>query len=629
MQHSYEMPFGPTINDDGSIDFRLWAPTAKSVDLIVYGSSTGSAIEEDRPMDAAKDGWYLVKSDKAKVGSRYHFRIDGDLKVPDPASRFQPEDVHGPSEVIDPKRFKWTATDWKGRPWSQAAIYEMHVGAFTPEGTYEALTEKLDYLVDLGITAIELMPLSDFPGNFNWGYDGVLPYAPDSSYGSPDELKRLIDEAHQRGLQVFLDVVYNHFGPEGNYLHVYAKKFFNQKYATPWGSAINYDGDGSQYVRDFVRHNVLYWLEEYRFDGLRFDAVDTIYDYSRRHILNEIAQAVNSGPGADRHIHIVLENGNNDSNLITGGGGREDRFTAQWNDDIHHSLHVIATGETSGYYADFCDEHSDSAAIEHLGRCLSEGFTYQGQHSTYFGEKSRGSKSKHLPPSAFICFIQNHDQIGNRAFGERISHLTDADCVQALSAIILLNPAPPMIFMGDEWAASTLFTWFAHFEGDLGESVRKGRLKEFSRFDDFKDPKNFEKILDPTSAETFKATKLNWDDLQDEVHAQWLEYHKQLLSLRKNAIVPIVEEIEPALTSWTILEEGLLEVRWPLKQGGELKLLANLSDQGATSPLFSESDFDERNILFQTPLNAATEIALGTVPPWSVIWLLERSPISA
>lgn len=618
-QYLHEMPFGPRLLDDGGAEFRLFAPSAKSVDLCLYTDKK----ETIKPMEKAGHGWYKLTETGARPGNRYHFVIDNDLRVPDPASRFQPEDVHGPSEIIDPRTFRWDDNGWKGRPWREAIIYEMHLGTFSQDGTYEGLAEKLDYLQDLGITAIEIMPLSDFPGTFGWGYDGVLPYAPDGIYGRPEDLKYLINEAHKRGLMVYLDVVYNHFGPEGNYLYVYAKSFFSAKHHTPWGNGVNYDDDQNEVVRQFVINNVLYWLEEFRFDGLRFDAVDTICDDSKKHILNEIAENVRTRFKGEREIHLILENGDNNANLLDAGmGDYEDRFNAQWNDDIHHAMHVLATGENSGYYEDYDDEASMSSAIEHLGRCLAEGFAYQGEKSPFRDGKLRGSNSKVVAPGGFIGFIQNHDQIGNRALGERITHIADTESVSAMVAILLLNPAPPMIFMGDEWAASTPFVWFADFGDELAKSVREGRLKEFGKFADFKDPERRKLIPDPCSKNTFFNCKLNWEEIREPEHEEWLEYYKQLIVLRKRAIVPIIDSIVIEDRSWKITEEGLLEVRWPLENGHELKLLANLSDTGATSPVFTASEFDEENVLFQIPQNATADIALGTVPPWTVIWLL-------
>lgn len=620
MQRFHDMPFGAKLLDEGGAEFRLWAPEAKTVDLCIFKNGK----EELTAMKDTGDKWFKVTVADAKAGTRYYYVIDGGQKVPDPASRFQPEDVHGPSEIIDPKKFRWSDEDWKGLPWSEAVLYELHTGTFSPTGTYDGLTEHIGHFEDLGVNAVELMPLSDFPGKFGWGYDGVLPYAPENAYGHPDDLKNFINEAHKRGIMVFLDVVYNHFGPDGNYLHCYAKSFFSPKHNTPWGNGINYDDKDCENVRQFMIHNVLYWLEEFRFDGLRFDAVDTICDTSKKHILNEIAQAVRDKFGDSRHIHLVLENGDNNSQLLAGvSKSGSDRFTAQWNDDIHHALHVLATGESTGYYADYTEDYSMASAIEHLGRCLIEGFAYQGDKSNYREGITRGTPSKQLPPGAFINFLQNHDQIGNRALGERLQHLVnDEEAMLALTSILLLAPSPPMLFMGEEWNASTPFVWFANFEGDLANAVREGRLKEFSRFADFQDPARRKLIPDPCSVETFRKCKLDWDEMASDEHRIWYEFYKRLIALRKSAIVPLIDQIDVELKSWTITEEGLLECRWPIFTGGELKLLANLSDTGATPPIFTESEFDEENILYQSTPEIATEIALGTVPPWAVIWLL-------
>ncbi len=619
--HVHEMPFGPRLLESGGYEFRLFAPSAKSVDLCLY-LPDGESITT---MKKSSDDWYKLTVDTARVGQRYHFIIDGGMRVPDPASRFQPEDVHGPSELIDPTQFRWDDDDWRGKPWNEAIIYETHLGTFSPDGTYEGLNQKLDYLVELGITAIEILPLSDFPGRFGWGYDGVLPYAPDSIYGRPEDLKALINECHKRGLMVYLDVVYNHFGPDGNYLYVYAKTFFSAKHHTPWGNGINYDGKRSEIVRDFVINNVLYWLEEFRFDGLRFDAVDTIADDSKKHILNEIAETVRTRFRGEREIHLILENGENRADLLDAGmGDYPDRFHAQWNDDIHHAMHVLATGETSGYYEDYSDEVSHSTAIEHLGRTLAEGFAYQGEASMFRDGKVRGTYSKDTPPGAFIAFIQNHDQIGNRALGERLTAIADVDAVSAMVAILLLAPSPPMLFMGEEWGAATPFVWFADFKDDLAKSVREGRLKEFGKFADFKDPNRRKLIPDPCSVETFNSCKLNWEELRESQHQEWFEFYKRLIALRKLSIVPLIEDIDVEATTWTITEEGLLDVRWPLESGHELKLLANLSDTGATSPVYKASEFYDENVLYQIPQNASSDIALGTVPPWTVIWLLSK-----
>lgn len=622
-RHIHEMPFGPRLLGEKGAEFRLYAPEIPSVTLHLNPHRQAGDRESSLVMQKDGDGWHRAVDEQCRPGTDYCFELPGGLRVPDPASRYQSEDVHGPSRLLDPGRFPWTDSHFRGRPWEETVIYELHTGTFSHDGSFQGVMEHLDHLESLGITAIELMPLADFPGRFNWGYDGVLPYAPDSSYGTPDELKDLINQAHMRDIMVFLDVVYNHFGPEGNYLHVYANSFFSKTHQTPWGSGINYDGEGSEIVRQFVVHNVLYWLEEFRFDGLRFDAVDTIADDSKTHILEEIALAVRNGPGKDRHIHLILENVSNNSDLLR-NNGKQSGYTAQWSDDIHHSCHVLLTGECTGYYRDFGQEISGRSALEHLGRSLCDGFSFQGEHSTYWGDKPRGKKSADLPPTSFISFLQNHDQTGNRALGDRIATLTDEDSLRAAVAIMLLAPSVPMLFMGEEWGSRTPFCWFADFGQDLAESVRQGRLNEFARFEDFEDPERRKLIPDPVSEKTFLASRLDWDDLLDPHHRQWLEYYRQLVALRQSAIVPVLKDIDSELASFEILEEGPLFVRWPLRGGGELSLFANMTDQGNPSPIFSESQFDEESILFQSRPGIAGEIALGTVPPWAVIWLLNN-----
>jgi malto-oligosyltrehalose trehalohydrolase len=409
MKRRHEMPFGAALRDDGTTCFRLWAPAAARVDLALATTRAHAAL----PLAALDGGWFEAIAPDAPHGSRYAFRIDGERTVPDPASRSNPDDVHAPSMVVDPLAFDWQDAGWRGRPWHEAVLYELHVGTFTREGTFAAAIGRLDYLAGLGITAIELMPLADFPGTRNWGYDGVLPFAPDATYGPPETLKALVQAAHARGLMVLLDVVYNHFGPEGNYLHLYAPQFFNPTHRTPWGAAINFDGPGSRTVRDFFVHNALFWLEEYHFDGLRLDAVHAIADGSRPDIVAELAAAVRAGPGRDRHVHLVLENDANQARYLGRDESRAPLFaTAQWNDDLHHAFHVLLTGERDGYYADYAER-----PLRHLGRALAEGFSYQGEASAYRANRTRGEPSVHLPATAFVSFLQTHDQVGNRAFG--------------------------------------------------------------------------------------------------------------------------------------------------------------------------------------------------------------------
>ncbi|MGA8025848.1 MAG: malto-oligosyltrehalose trehalohydrolase [Bryobacteraceae bacterium] len=450
------MPFGSELIKDAGVRFWFWAPAHENISLFIEGEA------EPLGMSATGEGWHALTSHRAKVGSRYCFVLPDGSRVPDPASRFQPEDVHGPSEVIDPAAYCWEDEHWKGRPWTEAVIYELHVGAFTPDGTFRGAIAKLDHLVELGITAIEIMPVADFPGGRNWGYDGVLPYAPDSAYGRPEDLKAFVDAAHSRRLMVFLDVVYNHFGPDGNYVSSYAPGFFTERHETPWGLAINYDGHDSGPVRQFVIHNALYWIEEFHLDGLRLDAVHAIMDDSPKHLLREVAERVRAAAG-NRLVHLIVENERNQASLLERGCGGAGWYTAQWNDDVHHVLHTAATGEESGYYKDFRGD------TDKLGRALAEGFAFQGEITSYAGA-SRGESSAHLQPQAFVAFIQNHDQIGNRAFGERIGKIASAKAVRAISAVYLLLPQIPMIFMGEEWGASEPFPFFCDFAGDLAGS---------------------------------------------------------------------------------------------------------------------------------------------------------------
>ncbi|MGH9528769.1 MAG: malto-oligosyltrehalose trehalohydrolase, partial [Terriglobales bacterium] len=494
MKRRHIMPFGSECREDGCVRFRLWAPKARQVDLCLEGKTplVCSMLKQD-------SGWFELITDAANAGALYRFQIDGGAKVPDPASRFQPHDVHGPSEVINPLSFDWSDESWKGRPWEEAVTYELHVGAFTQEGTFAGVEQKLEYLAGVGISAIELMPISDFSGKRNWGYDGVLPFAPDSAYGRPEDLKRLIQSAHAKGLMVFLDVVYNHFGPDGNYLNLYAPQFFTSRHRTPWGDAIDFDGPQSGTVRDFFIHNALYWLEEYNFDGLRFDAVHAILDDSSPDILVELAEKVHASFGADRHIHLILENGDNESHYLDcGNDGRVTRYTAQWNDDIHHALHVLLTGETDGYYSDYGTD-----AIAQLGRCLAQGFAFQGDYSE-FHEANRGEPSAQLSPLCFVNFLQNHDQIGNRAFGERILKLTSEDALKAAMSILLLSPSPPLLFMGEEFGTSTPFLFFCDFAGDLAKAVTTGRRGEFASFEKFNSREMLSRIPDPNSETTFE-----------------------------------------------------------------------------------------------------------------------------
>jgi malto-oligosyltrehalose trehalohydrolase len=606
----HRMPFGAEPVDSG-VRFRLWAPDARQVSLILGGPHRNSEIA----LDGDSYGWHETVVADAVAGTLYRFRIDRDLAVPDPASRFQPQDAHGPSEVIDPRDFRWTCVGWRGRPWEEAVIYELHVGTFTPQGTFRAMREKLGYLADLGVTAIEIMPVADFPGRRDWGYDGVALFAPDSSYGRPEDLKSFVDTAHQNGLMVLLDVVYNHFGPEGNYLHTYARRFFNDERHTPWGAAINFDADGSHVVRRFFVENALYWINEFAVDGLRFDAVHAIEDRSERNILEQIAEAVRESLPADRFVHLVLENDKNEARyLARADEGRSRHYVAQWNDDIHHALHVLLTGEKRGYYADYADDPA-----RHLARCLSEGFAYQNDPSAYRAGEQRGEVSKHLPPTAFVSFLQNHDQIGNRAFGERIASIAPAEAVRAGLALLLLAPSPPLLFMGEEWGSTQPFLFFCDLGDGLREAVREGRRKEFASFAEFADPRARERIPDPTAASSFDASKLDWEAPRRSPHREMWAETRRLLALRHREIIPRLLGLRSNTGRVQWIEGRSLSVAWRLADGAMLTALTNLAATPARVP--DAEPLPHGAVLYST--GSAGQKPTEYLDPWAVVWFLD------
>ena len=597
VRRAHASPFGAEPLGDGRTRFRLWAPSAKSVALRLGDPDSPRTTD----MPRLGDGWYELTLE-APAGTRYRYCIDDKLEVPDPASRYNPDDVHAASEVVDPRAHAWDDGAWRGRPWREAVVYELHVGAFSPEGTFAGVERRLDYLSSLGVTAIELLPLADFPGRRNWGYDGVLQYAPDASYGRPEDLKRLIAAAHARGLMMMLDVVYNHFGPEGNDLHAYAAPFFTERHHTAWGAAINFDGEHSRAVRDFFIHNSLYWLEEFNFDGLRFDAVHAIVDDSDPHILTELAEAVRRGPGAQREIHLVLENDLNQSRFLEYRGDRPRWYSAQWDDDQHHAFHVLLTGEKDGYYKDYAD-----APARHLGRCLAEGFAYQGDPSPFRNGELRGEPSDHLPPAAFVTFLQNHDQIGNRAVGERLAPLASPEKLRAATAPWLLAPAPPMLFMGDEFAAATPFLFFCDFGPELAKAVTEGRQREFASFDKFGGESA---VPDPNDAATFERSKLDWASVEQPEHRAWRDFYAQLLALRLEHIAPRLAGIAGCAGRYTPLSDGALIVTWTLGDGSTLELRLNLS--GERVALGEEP---AAALLHCEPAGAADAFSRGELPP--------------
>jgi 1,4-alpha-glucan branching enzyme/maltooligosyltrehalose trehalohydrolase len=564
-------------------------------------------------MRAEPEGWFGLDTGRARPGTRYRFAIDGGMRVPDPASRFQPEDVHGASTVVDAAARDWQDSSWCGRPWEETVVYELHVGTFSRRGDFAGVREKLGYLAGLGVTAIELMPVADFPGRHNWGYDGVYLFAPDSRYGGPDELKALVEAAHAHGLMVFLDVVYNHFGPEGNYLHAYAPQFFTDRHQTPWGAGINYDGSDSHWVRQFFIHNALYWLEEYHLDGLRLDAVHAIADDSQPDILTELAAVVHAHFGSRRHIHLVLENDDNAARYLGRDAGRRPvAYAAQWNDDLHHALHVLLTGEHDGYYLDYAGH-----PLDHLVRCLAEGFAYQGEASPYRDNTPRGEPSSGLPPTAFVSFLQNHDQVGNRAFGERIFSLCEAAPLRAALSLLLLAPPPPLLFMGQEWGCTRPFPFFCDFGPGLADKVVAGRRDEFSRFPQFRDPGARARIPDPMAWQTFASARLDWQAQDTPVHRDWLALHRELLALRQRELVARLHGVPCGAARCTRIADSALSAVWELGDGCELMLLANLGN----TPL-AECSRPGADLLYATHAAAPGQPPEDGLPAWSVFWSL-------
>ncbi|HEU4986347.1 MAG TPA: malto-oligosyltrehalose trehalohydrolase [Rhizobiaceae bacterium] len=583
---------------EGEARFRLWAPAMEEVLLRLDAADT--------PMSRNEDGWFEILATGVGPGIPYAFVLNDGLLVPDPASRAQVGDVNGPSLLIDPTEFRWTETGWRGRPWEEAFIYELHIGTFTPEGTFRSAITRLPHLKDIGITAVEIMPVAQFAGKRGWGYDGVLPYAPHGAYGEPEDMKAFIDAAHSHGLMVLLDVVYNHFGPEGNYLAQYAPDFFHPERHTPWGAAIAFEKEP---VRQFFIENALYWLDEYFLDGLRLDAIDAIDDQaSETEILVELARRVRA-EFPNRHIHLTTEDSRNITHLHErGDDGQVQLYTAEWNDDFHNAAHVIATGETDGYYADFAEE-----TIAKLARSLAEGFAYQGEISRHGGGKPRGKPSAHLPPTAFVDFLQNHDQIGNRAFGDRLTTICEEAAVKALMAILVLSPHIPLLFMGEEWGETRPFRFFTDFHGELAKAVREGRRREFAHFSAFTDEGlELRSIPDPNAAATFEDSKLDWGEMESSAGKERSDFLKKLLELRQHHILPLLRDARGGEGRIIAIEGSFLAVEWAFS-ASRLCLAANLGDAEISASL------PEGQTIFALPEDAKTD----AMPPMSVLATLE------
>lgn len=587
---------GPMVLQDGTTRFTLWAPSAERVDIMLNDAAPQAMTRGD-------DGFYLITL-PAGPGALYRYRINGEMDVPDPASRRQDDDVHDPSVVTAQDGYPWLNVEWKGRPWHETVLYELHPGL---EGGYAGIEARLPALAQLGITAIELMPIADFPGARNWGYDGVLPYAPDTAYGTADALKHLIDTAHGLGMMVFLDVVYNHFGPDGNYLSAYAADFFDASAQTPWGPAIDFS---RPQVRQYFAENALYWINEFRFDGLRLDAVHAIIDQAW---LPEMAAFVRANVDADRHVHLVLENEGNTASPLTAG------FDAQWNDDAHHVIHHLLTQETRAYYSDF----SENAAGK-LARVLSEGFVYQGDPSPFHDGEIRGEVSAHLPPTAFVLFLQNHDQIGNRAFGERLTTLLKdrPDALRAAVAMQLLTPHVPLIFMGEERGETAPFLYFtSHSEPDLVRAVLEGRRREFAGFNDFADEQTLASIPDPNAVSTYERSRASLADT-DPSAARWLAFYRLLLELRRERITPGM----PGAVSMgaDVLGDHAVNARWRLGNGKVLTLYVNLGETGVRSDRLADGYDPLAEVIFESAPGADALLRAAQLPGHTVVALLKH-----
>jgi len=510
---------GAWITPEGTA-FRVWAPRSDRVDVVVEGV--------DGPVDHAltrsPDGMFTARLPGVGAGDRYRYRLDGDRLLPDPASRFQPDGVHGPSEVVDPASFTWTDARWTGLDLRDAVFYELHVGTFSPEGTFAGATARLSRLAALGVTAIELMPVADFAGGRNWGYDGVALFAPARCYGTPDDLRRLVDAAHTLGLAVFLDVVYNHLGPDGAYHAAFSPYYYTSRHETPWGAALNFDGDLNAHSREFFIENARHWVHEYHVDGLRLDATHAIADDSARHFLAELTARVHASAG--RRVLVVAEDHRNLSGMLKpeaeGGWGLD----AVWADDFHHQVRRLLAGDSEGYYRDY------SGSAEDLAATIRRGWFYTGQFSEHSGQP-RGTDPAGLAANRFVVCLQNHDQIGNRALGERLHHQIDPAAYRAASTLLLTAPETPLLFMGQEWAASAPFLYFTDHHAELGRAVTEGRRNEFRHFAAFADRHAQARIPDPQALSTFLRSRLDWDERATEPHQSTLSLYEALLALRQ------------------------------------------------------------------------------------------------
>ncbi len=588
-----QLPFGASVNPDGSVHFRIFAPAADAVQLELRGAPQPLALHPDGA------GWHDLTTSDAHAGTQYRYLLPDGAHVPDPASRYQPEDVDGPSEVIDPNAFVWHDDAWRGRPWTETILYELHVGSFTPEGAFQSAIPKLDHLVDLGITAIELMCLTDFAGLRNWGYDTVLLFAPDSAYGRPEDLKAFIDAAHARRISVILDVVYNHFGPEGNNLPRLFPEISSDHHETPWGCALNFDGKQSAIVREFIVQNALFWIREFHVDGLRLDASHTMVDDSPEHILDELRRRVyelNIG----RPLHLILENEQNiESRLARDQSGNILGYAAQWNHDITHLLGAALS--------DLCAPERSEDDTAKLGQALAEGFVIAAQ-------MQGAAPLCSVPPTAFIAFVQTHDLVGNRIFGDRLSAIAPVAAIRAITSILLLLPQIPMLFMGEEWAATSPFPFFSDYHGDLADAIRKGRCDQLSKLDPAPSAEEMRRAPDPQADETFQSAKLLWEELPEPPHAATLDWYRRLLDVRHRSVIPLLSGLASTCGSAEIAGKGALSISWNLRGEAKLHLTANLCDQPFSGLLTAPG----KEIWSEGPISED-----GAYSPWTVRWTIQ------
>mgnify|MGYP002360779698 CR=1 FL=1 len=594
LRRRYFMPFGAQVLEGGRIRFRLWAPAAERVDLLLETTHGGGVTI---PMACTEAGWYELTSDRATAGDLYRYRIHGFGEVPDPASRYNPQGVHGPSQVLEPGQFVWNDRGWRGRPWEEAIIYQLHVGAFTPQGTFAAARERLDYLVDLGVTAIQLLPVGAFAGAHNWGFDGVLPFAPAASYGHPDDLKELIQAAHHKGLMVLLDLACHYFGPEGNYLSVYAPEFFARQATNLAGRSIDVTLPGG---REFIIHNALYWLEEFHLDGLRLNAALFQDEQEQADLLAALARAVREGPGKHRHCHLLLSHDRRAARYLRWADHSDPRhYEAVWNNAAQQAMQDVLTGAPSGAV-------TAVQALDQLGACLSRG--------------GAAGESEPLLPTAFVTFLQDYAQIGNQALGERLHQLTPPRPLGAMVATSLLAPMPPALFMGEEFAAAQPFLYFCDFNPDLVKDVAINRRKSFAHLKGFRTARTRARIPDPMDPASFQRCKLDWSSIQRSPHADWLYFYRRLLAVRRREITPRLSGMHEDRIRYLLSGDGGLSIQWTLGDDSLLTLLANYGPaplDGLQAPAGA--------VLWSEPGDAATSLSQGRLPAWSVVWFLQAA----